>query len=133
MQEKQETWVLSLGREDFLEKEMATYSSIPAWKMLLHRAEVKISKGNSYNLSTVSGTQQTLSRFTMIANVPQLCDDCLEQWSSTEESCHWGHEGSGIIQSIQFLSQVYSFSAKLRDCFFFFFLIWSCCSNRSCY
>ena len=29
----QETWVQSLGREDLLEKEMATYSSILAWKI----------------------------------------------------------------------------------------------------
>ena len=28
---KQETWVRSLGWEDPLEKEMATYSGIPAW------------------------------------------------------------------------------------------------------
>ena len=28
----QETWVQSLGREDLLEKEMATHSSILAWK-----------------------------------------------------------------------------------------------------
>ena len=28
-----ETWVQSLGWEDFLEKEMATYSSILAWKI----------------------------------------------------------------------------------------------------
>ena len=28
-----ETWVHSPGREDPLEKEMATYSSIPAWKI----------------------------------------------------------------------------------------------------
>ena len=28
----QETWVQSLGQEDFLEKEMATHSSILAWK-----------------------------------------------------------------------------------------------------
>ena len=28
-----ETWVLSLGREDPLEKEMATHSSILAWRM----------------------------------------------------------------------------------------------------
>ena len=28
----QETWVQSLGREDALEKEMATHSSILAWK-----------------------------------------------------------------------------------------------------
>ena len=33
MQEKQETWVLSLGQEDLLEKEMVTHSSILAWKI----------------------------------------------------------------------------------------------------
>ena len=27
----QEPWILSLGQEDPLEKEMATYSSIPVW------------------------------------------------------------------------------------------------------
>ena len=31
-QETQETWVRSLGREDPLEKEMATHSSILAWE-----------------------------------------------------------------------------------------------------
>ena len=29
----QETWVQSLGQEDPLEKEMATHSRIPAWKV----------------------------------------------------------------------------------------------------
>ena len=29
----QETWVRPLGREDLLEKEMATHSSILAWKI----------------------------------------------------------------------------------------------------
>ena len=29
----QETWAQSLGWEDRLEKEMATHSSIPAWKI----------------------------------------------------------------------------------------------------
>ena len=28
-----ETWVQSLGREDLLEKEMATHSNILAWKI----------------------------------------------------------------------------------------------------
>ena len=28
-----ESWVQSLGREDPLEKEMATHSSIPAWRI----------------------------------------------------------------------------------------------------
>ena len=33
MQEMQEMWVQSLGQEDPLEKEMATYFSILAWKI----------------------------------------------------------------------------------------------------
>ena len=33
MQEMQETWVRSLGQEDPLEKETATNSSIPAWRI----------------------------------------------------------------------------------------------------
>ena len=34
-EEMQETWVQSLGREDLLEKEMATHSSILAWEIPL--------------------------------------------------------------------------------------------------
>ena len=30
---KRETWVQSLGQEDLLEKEMATHSSMLAWKI----------------------------------------------------------------------------------------------------
>ena len=33
MQEPQETWVRSLGREDPLEKGVATHSSVPAWRI----------------------------------------------------------------------------------------------------
>ena len=33
-QENQESWIQSLSREDPLEKEMATHSSILAWKIL---------------------------------------------------------------------------------------------------
>ena len=32
MQETQQTWILSLGQEDALEKEMETHSSILAWE-----------------------------------------------------------------------------------------------------
>ena len=35
--EKQETWVQSLGCEDLLDKEMATHSSILAWKNPMER------------------------------------------------------------------------------------------------
>ena len=38
----QETWVQSLGREDLLEKEMATHSSILAWKILWTEATVHV-------------------------------------------------------------------------------------------
>ena len=34
MQETQETWVLSLGLENTMEEEMATDSSILAWRIL---------------------------------------------------------------------------------------------------
>ena len=34
MQETKETWVRSLGLEDHLEEEMATYSRILVWRML---------------------------------------------------------------------------------------------------
>ena len=34
MQETQETWVQPLGQEDPLEKGMATYSSVLAWRIL---------------------------------------------------------------------------------------------------
>ena len=35
MQETQETWVQSLRQEDTLEEEMATHSTIPAWRRLV--------------------------------------------------------------------------------------------------
>ena len=40
MQEPQETWALSLGREDPLEKEVATHSSILAWRIPFQRSLV---------------------------------------------------------------------------------------------
>ena len=38
MQEMQETWVRSLGQEDPREEEMATHSSILAWKIPWQRS-----------------------------------------------------------------------------------------------
>ena len=37
MQETQEMWIQSLGREDPLEEEMATHSSILVWKITMYR------------------------------------------------------------------------------------------------
>ena len=38
----QENWVQSLGREDPLEKEMATHSSILAWEILWTEEPVRL-------------------------------------------------------------------------------------------
>ena len=44
MQETQEKWVWSLGWEDPLEKEMATHSSILAWKIPWGHKEADMTK-----------------------------------------------------------------------------------------
>jgi len=49
----QETWVLSLGQEDPLEKEMATHSSIPAWKMPWTEETGGQSKGSQESAMTL--------------------------------------------------------------------------------
>ena len=50
MQEMQKSWVQSLGWEDPLEKEMATYSNILAWKI---RWTEELSRLQSMGLQTV--------------------------------------------------------------------------------
>ena len=51
MQETQETRVLSLGREDPLEKEMATHSNILAWKNPMTE-EIYIPRGHKESDTT---------------------------------------------------------------------------------
>ena len=48
----QETWVQSLGREDLLEKEMATHSSILAWKLPWRRNLVRLQSMVSQRVGT---------------------------------------------------------------------------------
>ena len=48
----QETWVLSLGQEDPLEKEMATHSSILAWEISWKRSLVGYSPWGHKELDT---------------------------------------------------------------------------------
>ena len=54
----QETWVWSLGREDRLEKEMATHSSILAWKI------ARTEGAWQATIHEVSKSQTQLSDFT---------------------------------------------------------------------
>ena len=51
----QETWVQSLGQEDLLEKEMATHSSILAWRIL----SFMICKGFRRNITERMSTAST--------------------------------------------------------------------------
>ena len=48
----QETWVQSLGPEDPLQKEMATHSSILAWKIPLDRGAWWVQSMGSQELDT---------------------------------------------------------------------------------
>ena len=62
IQEIQETWVRSLGWEDPLEKEMATHSSIFAWRIPWTEEPVGYSPWGRKNLDTTE--RLTLSLFT---------------------------------------------------------------------
>ena len=55
----QETWVLSLGQEDPLEKEMATHSSILVWKIPWMEEP-----GRLHTVHGVTKSQTRLSDFT---------------------------------------------------------------------
>ena len=53
-----ETWVQSLGREDSLEKGMATHSSILAWRIPWTEQPVGYSPWGRRESDTVEGTEQ---------------------------------------------------------------------------
>ena len=48
----QETWVLSLGQEDLLEKGMATHSIILVWRIPLDRGAQRIQSMRSLRVDT---------------------------------------------------------------------------------
>ena len=66
---KQETWVQSLGREDSLEKEMATHSSILAWRIPWTEKPVRLQSvgsqrvGHDWVTKTFTTRQKQTHRF----------------------------------------------------------------------
>jgi len=54
----QETWIQSLGREDPLEKEMATHSSILAWKIPWTEEPGRLQWGGNRSRQDLVATQQ---------------------------------------------------------------------------
>ena len=75
-QETQETWVQSLGQEDSLEKEMATHSSILAWKIPWLEESASLQSNGWYRVRyrwvTKHSTYWTLS--SVIPSCPTLCN-----------------------------------------------------------
>ena len=59
----QETWVRSLGQEDPLEKEMATHSSVLAWRISRQRRLVGCNLWGHKELDTTE-------RLTLLLNIP---------------------------------------------------------------
>ena len=55
-----ETWVQSLGREDLLEKEMATHSSILAWKIPWMEEPGRLQSGSLKESDTTESLHLTL-------------------------------------------------------------------------
>ena len=80
----QETWVQYLGREDLLEKEMATHSSILAWKIPWMEPGRLQSMG-SQRVGHDWATSFTSLHFTSlcILQILSWCNwDCYERWTS---------------------------------------------------
>ena len=108
----QETWVRSLGREDPLEKEMATHSSILAWKILWVKPGRLQSKG-SQRVRHDWATSPASLVAQMIKNLPVMqetwiwslgWDDTLKKGIATHSSIlawriPWT-EGPGRLQSM---------------------------------
>ena len=60
----QETWVQSLGWEDPLEKRMATYSGILAWRILWTEETGRLQSMGSQRVDTTEQLTHTSSRMT---------------------------------------------------------------------
>ena len=80
MQEMQETWVRSLGQEDPLEKEMATHSSILAWKIPWTEEPSGLQSTGSqrvgHNSSDLACTHNLIDKITQICDLFTMLLDC---------------------------------------------------------
>ena len=71
----QETWVQFLGQEDPLEKEMATHSSILAWRTLMDRGAWQ---------ATVHGVTKCQTRLTRLSGHTHTCVRGVTQWHTVD-------------------------------------------------
>ena len=85
----QETWVRSLGREDPLEKEMATHSSILAWR--IPWTEELGELYSPWGLKELDKTERLTRSFTFLQSVPvtsalSLSQECVRECSVASDS-----------------------------------------------
>ena len=85
----QETWVQSLGREDRLEKEMATHSSTLAWRIPWMEEPRRL-----HTVHGVTNSQTQLSNFTFFLSLPMLVSSTEFTKKKTEKK-NIKHEGVG--------------------------------------
>ena len=72
MEETQETWVQSLGREDPLEEETATHSSILAWKISWTEELDGLQSTGSQRVGHDSATEHTYLSVYILLNTDDL-------------------------------------------------------------
>ena len=118
----QETWVQSLGQEDPLEKEMATHSSILAWKILWMEEPCRL------QVHRVAQSRTRLSDFTSLErwsnslwsrNLNSVCKkrgeqqtEPLQVYNECKKQCQIPSAPLTLLHSIQ---QIHSFSLYLSS------------------
>ena len=116
MQETQETWVQSQGREDPLKKEMATHSSILAWKIPWTRSLVGYSPWDHKESAT---TEHILFTYTE-TYIPYMSsvstDDFLQDKSSGHEIA--SQNGMDILNDDNYRICVGKISCFMSSCMY---------------
>ena len=80
MQEMQETWVQSLGREDPLEEGMATHSSILVWEIPWTKEPGGLQSMGSQRIGHDWGTEPVDKVWLPLASEPQRTTSYLQWW-----------------------------------------------------
>ena len=95
-----ETWVRSLGREDPLEKEMATHSSILAWRIPRTEELGGLQSTGSKESDTTERLHFTSSLLYLKMKVAQLCpsDYTVSPWNSPGQNTGIGSDS--LLQGI---------------------------------
>ena len=95
-----ETWVRSLGQEDPLEKEMATHSSILAWRIPWMEEPGRLQSMGSQRVGHDWATSPQLTSPHLYPHAPNPCQSWEEQCLSPSVKWGWGWEARGKEKSL---------------------------------